>query len=229
MTTKRTLYTLCVDDYAPEITELTFPLMRTWAEKIGADFCVMTARCFPEWPAQCEKFQLPTHAAAQGDEWSIFLDADVLIHPDFPDIFQHLDRSTVYHNGLDVATTRFNCRDAYFQRDGRFRSPGNWLCVVSDWTREDAYSFPPPDLTPEQTAARIRPHVNELAAGVHAVGLIDDFLMARNAARFGLHTGTIENVMKQLGLNNVLWHNYLPTNAEKVPMMKSELVKWGLR
>jgi hypothetical protein len=224
----RTVYTLAVDGYAPAITALTFPLMKTYATKIGADFHVIDERRFPDWPAQCEKFQVGAIADERGDEWSLFFDADMLIHPDFPDLIEHLDRSTVYHNGLDVATTRFDCRDRYFRRDGRLRAPGNWLCVTSDWTRGDAYDFPPPDLDAAAAALRIRPHVNELGAGVTPHGLIDDFLMARNAARFGLRLGTVEHVMKQLNLNNLLWHDYLHTNAEKAELLHTALKSWGL-
>jgi len=44
---KKTLYTLCVNDYEPQITALTFPLMRNYADKIEADFYVIKKTSMP--------------------------------------------------------------------------------------------------------------------------------------------------------------------------------------
>jgi hypothetical protein len=223
---RRTLYTLVVDNYAPDIIAMTIPLMATWAAKVGAELAVMTERRFPDWPVQCEKFQIPEHAARRNDEWSMFLDADTLLHPDYPDIFEYLDRGTIYHDRVECSTTRYE-PDRYFRRDGRYLSPGNWCCIASEWTRDDLYSFPP-ELSRAEVEARIHPHVNELALGVRAPGLIDDYLMARNAARFGLKRLMLDSLLKPLLLNNVMWHNYLLTDTQKVVEMHKTLKLWGL-
>jgi hypothetical protein len=58
---KKTLYTLSVNDkhpgqdFEPEITALTFPLMRKYAHKIGADFHVIRERKHPDMPPVYEK------------------------------------------------------------------------------------------------------------------------------------------------------------------------------
>ena len=44
---KKTVFTLSVNGYSPEITEITFPLMQLWADKIGADFHVIRDRIIP--------------------------------------------------------------------------------------------------------------------------------------------------------------------------------------
>ena len=41
---KKVIFTLSVDDYSPEITEITFPLMRYYARKIDAEFRIITER-----------------------------------------------------------------------------------------------------------------------------------------------------------------------------------------
>ena len=55
---KKTLYTLVINDYAPQIRAITFPLMKHWAAKIGADFHVIDSRQWPEYHITYEKFQL---------------------------------------------------------------------------------------------------------------------------------------------------------------------------
>ncbi|HWB97853.1 MAG TPA: hypothetical protein VG672_14160 [Bryobacteraceae bacterium] len=45
---KKTVYTLNIGDYAPEICALTYPLMEAYARKIGADFHVIRERKFPD-------------------------------------------------------------------------------------------------------------------------------------------------------------------------------------
>ncbi len=60
---KKILYTLNVPDadgneYAPEIRKITYPFLKAWAYKIGAEFFEITERKFPEMPPVYEKFQI---------------------------------------------------------------------------------------------------------------------------------------------------------------------------
>ena len=228
---RRTVYTLAVEGYPAAITALTFPLLRRWAEKIGAKFVVIRKRRFPDWPVVCEKFQVGTLAALRDDTWSIFLDADVLVHPDAPDFVSLLRQDTVYHVKLDLAAARFHVQDPYFRRSATFRSPGDWCAIASSWCR-DVWAFPPEEwaLTPDAVRARIRPLHAELAAGVTADGLFDDYLVARNEARFGLKTDTLIEFMGRMGIAplDFLWHDYLHTNAEKPALMREVLDAWKL-
>lgn len=52
---KKTIYTLNIGDYAPEICALTYPLMQAYARKIGAEFHVIRERKFPDWPLDYEQ------------------------------------------------------------------------------------------------------------------------------------------------------------------------------
>lgn len=47
---EKVLFTLNIDNYAPAITELTYPLLYSYADKIHADFHVIRQRRFPDWP-----------------------------------------------------------------------------------------------------------------------------------------------------------------------------------
>ena len=55
---RKTIYTVNIGDYAPEICALTYPLMQAYARKIGADFHVIRERKFPAWPVVYEKLQV---------------------------------------------------------------------------------------------------------------------------------------------------------------------------
>ena len=41
---KKTVYTLCVDQYMPDLCALTLPNHAEYAERIGADFQIITKR-----------------------------------------------------------------------------------------------------------------------------------------------------------------------------------------
>lgn len=73
---KKILVTLDIN-YPKEITNLTFPYMKKYAENIGAEFLVLTERKYPNLPITLEKFQLYDIGA----DYIIFLDADTLINP----------------------------------------------------------------------------------------------------------------------------------------------------
>ncbi len=58
MAIRKTVFTLNIGNYAPEITALTYPLLHYYAERIGAEFRIIKARMFPGWPVQYEKLQI---------------------------------------------------------------------------------------------------------------------------------------------------------------------------
>src|ERR1700722_6556869 len=124
---RKTLYTLNIDNYAPEICALTYPLMKNYARKIGAAFSIIDERKFPEWPVVYEKLQI--HELAKGeyarhadvdvleprepDDWQIFVDSDALISPEFFDVTELLSKDTVLHNGRDMAGLRFKKNEKF--------------------------------------------------------------------------------------------------------------------
>src|SRR5512141_1373958 len=114
---KKTVFTLNVDGYAPEITALTYPFIMAWARRIGASFHVIDERRFPEWPVVYEKLQVYALAQQMANDWNIFIDSDALVHPDAPDFTRLLSKDTVAHYGADMAAIRWTY-DRFFQRDG---------------------------------------------------------------------------------------------------------------
>ena len=241
MSDKKTIFTLNVDGYAPEITVLTYPLIEAYAEKIGADFHIISERKFPEWPVTYEKLQIFELAREMGNDWNIYIDSDALVHPDTPDLTKLLPRDTVAHHGKDCAPVRWRS-DKYFERDGRHFGTGNWLTVASDLCLD--LWRPLDDLTPEQAISNIFPTVFETISGVvNQSHLIDDYVLSRNIARFGLKATTLKEIFSNLGYKEIrdvtgrviqneggyfFYHHYLFPTDQKVVEMKKIIRNWKI-
>jgi hypothetical protein len=227
MRAKKILFTLCVNGYSPEITKITFPLMRYYAQKIGAEFYIIDERRFPDWPVTMEKLQIYELAKKFHSEWNIFFDADTLIHPETFDYSAFIPKDTVAHNGSDMASVRWRY-DNYFLRDGRNIGSCNWCSIASEWCLD--LWRPPDDITMDEALDAIYPTMEELNTVITVDHLIDDYLLSRNIARFGLKFTTLANVQKRLGLteSNFLWHQYVITAEEKVKQMKELIGIWKI-
>jgi len=226
-TDKKTVFTLNLNGYAPEITELTYPLIEAYAHKIGADFHIIRERKFPEWPITFEKLQI--HELGQDNDWNIYIDSDTLIHPDTPDMTQLLPRDTVSHFGKDFSLVRWRT-DRYFQRDGRNIGSGNWLAVASNLCI-DLWK-PPTDLTPKEAIGNIFPTVPERLTGlINPEHLVDDYILSRNIAKYGLKFKLMKEVFEEAGFKDgggFFYHHYLFATAQKVIELKKVLRTWNL-
>lgn len=225
---KKTLFTVNIDDYEPDICEITYPLLQRWAERMGADFHVIKERKFHGWPAAMEKLQIFDLGREMGNDWNIYVDSDALIHPDTPDFTEYIHKDTVMHFGHDLANIRWKY-DQYFLRDGRNIGSGNWLAIGSDWCLD---LWHPPDFTLEEAISRIRPTVREIASDlVDAEHLVDDFTLSRNIARFGLKFKGIKDLAVEMGREFMLGffhHEYTVPGEAKVISLRKALDMWGI-
>ena len=224
---KKTIFTLNIDNYEEKITELTYPLLKRYAKKIDADFYIISERKFPDYPPVYEKLQIYKLAQEMENDWNIYIDSDALVHPDFFDITNHLQKDTVAHNGVDMAGNRWKY-DRFFRRDGRHLSSCNWFSIASDWCI-DLWK-PLDDLTLEEAIENITPIVSEVVSGlIPASHLIDDYVLSRNIAKFGLKFTTINQIVKDIGdTGNYLWHQYLLSSEDKIMQMKEILNIWKI-
>src|SRR6266700_1837926 len=55
---KTTIHLLNVGDYTPEITALTYPLIRCYAARIGVEIFIIKERKSPNWTISYEKLQI---------------------------------------------------------------------------------------------------------------------------------------------------------------------------
>jgi hypothetical protein len=223
---KKTIFTLNIDGYAPEITSITFPLIHHWAKKIGADFYVIKDRKWPSFPPVYEKLQIYQLAQDMRNDWNIYIDADALVHPSMPDVTCMLKKDTVIHNGKDFASVRWHY-DRYFWRDGRNIGSCNWFTVASDWCID--LWHPLDDITKEEAFENIFPTVNEENSGaMDRTHLIDDYTLSRNIAKYGLKFTTFLDLQKEWlgGPGGFLWHRYAISNEQKVKEMGEVLRTW---
>jgi hypothetical protein len=221
---KKTIFLLNIDNYAPEITALTYPLIERYARKIGAGVHTITERKYPKYPPVYEKMQIYDLGREMGNDWNIYIDSDALVHPDMFDVTEFIRKDTVCHNGQDMANNRWRY-DGYFQRDGRHIGSCNWLAFASDWCLD---LWHPLTIPYEVALEQIFPIQSELNTVITRDHLIDDYTLSRNIARFGLKFRTVIDIVQEQGGGNYLWHVYTVGVKEKAEMIKNLLCVWGV-
>lgn len=214
------LFTLNIGDYSPDIRALTYPLLQHYAKKIGAEFCEITERKYPDWPMNYEKLQI--YDLGKDSDWNIYVDADALISPDLFDITEFLPRDTVLHWGTDPANNRW-VFDNYFRRDGRNIGSAGWFTVASNWCRD---IWTPCELTPAEATANIYPTHRETNMGLLPRHFVDEYVTSRNIAKFGLKVTTIKQLQDKHGiLGAYFWHIYGVPDHVKILEMRGHLEK----
>lgn len=209
---RKALWTLNIDNYAPEITAFTYPYLKAYADKIDADFNVIRDRKWPEAPATYEKLQI--HTLGEDYDWNIYIDSDALVHPDMFDVTSYIHPDTVLQYGNDMTGTRFK-DNKYFRRDTRRISSCNWFTVASN----DCLDLwhPLEDMSVEEALKNIKPQLKESATCSDG-HLIDDYVLSLNIAKYGLRYTTFHpKLLKHLGLEGTqfLFHTHLLTRREK--------------
>jgi hypothetical protein len=225
---KKTIFTLAIGNYEPEICEITFPLLKLYADKIGADFHVIKERKFPDWNIRYEKMQIYQLAQDMQNDWNVYIDADALIHPEMPDVTNLIGKDTVAHMGSDMAAIRWKF-DRFFMRDGRNISSCNWFTVASDRCIE--LWEPQTDITQADATASCFPTVNELNTVFKPEMLVDDYVLSRNIAKYGLKFTTFTKRFKDIGLGDswFAWHQYTIPADQKLLEMKNIIQQWRLK
>lgn len=198
---KKALVTLDIN-YNKVITDITYPYMKKYAQKIGADFIIMNERKFPHLSANMEKFQL--YEIGKDYDWTIFIDADALIHPNCPDLTELYKKDCVIFNRYDYYPFRFQ-HNNYVRRDGRNIGATTWVCIFSDWTR---HVWKPHD-DPNQFLDQINPMDLEKNFGYTPQHILDDYLVSRNIAKYGLKVETFHQLIPGDSPNDMsYWFNH---------------------
>lgn len=74
---KKELFVVIVNDYFPELCEITVPHIKRYANKINAKFTIISERKFPLFPPTYEKLQI--YDLGKDNDYNILLDVDILI------------------------------------------------------------------------------------------------------------------------------------------------------
>lgn len=225
----KVIFTLNTDPVSyKEITDLTYPFLKFYAKKIGAEFYEIKDRKFPEAKSiTYEKCQVYKLAQEMECEWVYFIDADALIHPDTMDFTVHIPKDTVMHHGNDLATFRWKY-DKYFLRDGRHIGSCTWFNIASEWCL-DLFK-PLDDMTLEQAYKNIFPIATERKAKIEPWRLIEDYVFSRNIAKYGLKYLSVSELLTKMNFDsaNLFFHLYAIPIEEKVAKLKETMTKWEL-
>jgi hypothetical protein len=174
---KKIIHCVYINDYFPELWEMCLPTIKQYAHKTQSELNIITQRKFTNWHINYEKFQV--YEDGKHADCNFLIDADVLIHPQFPDFSNgitlphHIAFNDNYH-----ASTKFHVdNNIYFQRDGRDVGIAS-NAVISFKSTHDVWE--PLNITPDE--GRKITHVRE--------GDIDEYTLSLNMAKYGLkYTG----------------------------------------
>lgn len=228
---KKTIFTLDIDNaYDKDLTDLTYPLLKKYAHKIGADFHIISERKYPEYPVTYEKLQIYDLAQEMENDWNLFFDCDALLHPDFMDVTSHIPFDHVCHWGQDIASHRWKY-DRFFLRDGRHIGSCSWFVICSSWNIE--IWKPVDDLTIDEIADNISPINSEVIAGITPIRLIEDYVLSRNIAKYGLKYVSFDKILSDLGMplnvrDGLIFHRYAMPTEEKIVRIKRQMAEWNL-
>lgn len=223
---KKCVVTLNVGNYIPEICALTYPMMKLWANKIGAEWIEITEQKFADTglPLNVEKFQLSELSAHY--DYTYFLDCDALVLPDAPDWAEQVnDKSIVLFNGVDNRLDRFKASN-YSRRSGSRIGACTWNVICSDWTGPDLWR-PPTDWS---VCSNITLLWSEAKTGnCQQKHLIDDYQLSENIARYGLKVSTINQICKDMGRENQYYeHLYNIDSRQKLLHIRNRLDIMGI-
>jgi hypothetical protein len=164
------IHVVLLNDYFPELVNLTLPTIERYANKIGANLNIINKRKFSDWPILTEKLQVYDYPDY---DWNILMDIDILIHPDTPDPLEYFDPREVGNKDEYPASQQLR-PDKYFIRDGRNLGLSACLICTSRLTH-DIWEMPK-DLTKEEIIENI----------LQDRKCVDEYVISRNLAKYGL-------------------------------------------
>ncbi len=221
---KKTIFTLGFDTYAPEVVKLTLPFLKRFADKINADLKIITERKFPGYPVMYEKFQI--YELGKDNDWNYYIDPDCLVHPDLFDITEVLSEDTVLNFGVDFAGNRFNY-DNFFRRDGRNISSTSFL-TVSSYLCHEIWE-PLNDMTDKEALKNIKSiHREEMIGHTDGRG-IDDYVMSRNIAKYGIKFKTFVNLLNEIGRggDEYFYYDFSVQEKDRAEKIREKLKNWN--
>lgn len=132
---RKCVHVTMMEGYQPAMCALTIPNLRAYAERIGADFNVISKPVFDGFPPNYERFQVFFDGAQY--DWNINLDADTILHPtDMPDVTEVCDPMalcTLYGMQADFY---FHTNHPVFIRDGRNQAVADQFTVTSRFVHD---------------------------------------------------------------------------------------------
>jgi hypothetical protein len=163
------VFVVRVDNYLPELCDITLPRIEAYAKRIGAKFTLISTRKYPEFPPTYEKMQI--HELGKDNDYNILLDADIVLGDDFEDITKNVPLNGVGFWHEYKASSLFAI-DEYFFRDQRGVGVATNMLVVP---RSCHDIFTPLEFGAEEASKRTSRWF-----------IVDEYCVSRNLAKFGL-------------------------------------------
>ena len=118
---------------------------------------MITERKFPDYPINYEKMQV--YKDGEGADYNMLCDADMLIHPHFPDVATIVKPENVaFNDNYNISHKYYADRIKYFVRDGRDVGIATNFVVTSSLTHD---LWEPLPLTQEQISELAVPNDSE--------------------------------------------------------------------
>ena len=220
---RKLIHVVNINNFFPELFALTSPTIRSYAERNGYMINMITERKFPDYPLHYEKFQV--YEDGKEAEVNILCDADMLIHPQFPDVTTFLQRDSIaFNDNYNISWKYHVDRIKYFMRDGRDVGIATNFVVSSDLTHDvwEPLSLSQKDIEDlakkENTESENDP--SQRGWGHYA----DEFALSYNMAKYGLkYTGvTWEDWMRPF-----LIHTGTGDKNEALQIARTTLQEWS--
>ena len=219
---RKLIHVVNINDFFPELFALTYPTIRSYAERNGYMINMITERKFPDYPINYEKMQV--YEDGKDADVNILCDADMLIHPEFPEVTEFLKRDSIaFNDNYNISWKYHVDRIRYFMRDGRDVGIATNFVVSSDWTHDvwEPLSLSQKDI--EDLAKK----ENTDTGGADGRGwghYADEFALSYNMAKYGLkYTGvTWEDWMRPW-----LIHTGTGDKNEALQIARQTLEKWS--
>lgn len=210
--TKKLVVTLDID-YEPRITEITFPYMQQYSENIGADFKIINTRKYDhQYPVSLEKLQL--YDISESYDWTIFLDADLLINPNCFDLTETID------NDMILVPEYLNPSDQFKPQNILNKYTISWHCplFISVFSSQTRCVFNYPEVDPLELVQYINPkskghthYENSKESTTEPQWFLDEFVYNLNIAKYKIATASIKESFPNM---NIAAHIAAPTEQK---------------
>jgi len=205
---KNRVFTLNINNYFPELMEITIPLMEEYADKIGAEFIEIKERKFPDWHIHNEKLQI--YELGKDSEWNIFFDGDLLVHPKFQDLTKSEPTIFIkdgYSNSMKYKPNKHFLNDR--------RNQGIASCLLASHIKYHNI-WKPLDMTPDEVT-------DQIVGGKDEDYSQNEFILSYNLAKYQIPYNGLDQTY--------IYHSYETDASKEIKLkeIKSILDKWQIK